>query len=285
MALKFIFIDSFDYYKSQVEQLMAKKGPKIPPKPPMLTGVTDDEWEFVFANFMKHKADAPLSAMEPPSPKLMNLLELVGANPYVNKQELLKVIAAPYGPQVFVSPGVAASIPPDFVPKVYHKSEKDDWGTPWPLFKLLSQAYGPFDLDPCADDWNKKCPMYFDVEDDGLKQQWFGNVFVNPPYSKVSEWVDKCAYEIAEGNAETITMLVAARTDTQWWFRLWGAAARIWFLIGRVQFEGAAHPAPFPSAVVQLGPKLKKNIALWDWKKSLKEMSCGSDSESGSSSL
>ena len=51
-----------------------------------------------------------------------------------------------------------------------------------------------FDLDVCAP---KEGPLHtptnkwFSLEDDGLAQEWTGFIWMNPPYSKPSEWVDK----------------------------------------------------------------------------------------------
>jgi hypothetical protein len=44
--------------------------------------------------------------------------------------------------------------------------------------------------------------------------------------------------------------LVAARTDTKWWWDAMMEADGVIFLKGRVVFEGANNGAPFPSALL-----------------------------------
>lgn len=58
----------------------------------------------------------------------------------------------------------------------------DEWYTP----KEIIDALGEFDLDPCAPVnplWQTGKVMY-DKNADGLKQEWKGRVWLNPPYSR-----------------------------------------------------------------------------------------------------
>lgn len=57
-----------------------------------------------------------------------------------------------------------------------------EWYTP----KEIIDSLGEFDLDPCAPInplWQTAKVMY-NKEDDGLKQNWVGRVWLNPPYSR-----------------------------------------------------------------------------------------------------
>ena len=75
-------------------------------------------------------------------------------------------------------------------------SKTDMWETPQDLFDRLNQEFH-FDLDVCATKENAKCPRFFSPQDDGLKQDWFGCCWMNPPYGKtIGQWVRK-AYEFA----------------------------------------------------------------------------------------
>lgn len=147
----------------------------------------------------------------------------------------------------------------------------DDWGTPQKFFDLLNQEFG-FTLDPCADESNAKC-AYFDINDNGLAQDWGDNVcFVNPPYSIMKEWALKCV-EAAQAGA-TVVVLCAARTDTGWWQMLASEATKVRFVRGRLSFvgpNGAGQGATFPSSVIILLPGLEKDndrghtkMELWD---------------------
>lgn len=116
-------------------------------------------------------------------------------------------------------------------------TQTDVWLTPqWIIDKI-----GPFDLDPCAHLPNGKpivetASNYFTEEQDGLKQEWFGDVFVNFPYSDGKKWLDKCRKESEKPNVKSITVLCFARTETQAWQQNVKYATGINFINKRVKF-------------------------------------------------
>lgn len=67
----------------------------------------------------------------------------------------------------------------------------DDWETPIELWTQLDGEFH-FDLDVCASSTNAKCARYFTKEEDGLKQNWIGTVWMNPPYGReIGAWMEK----------------------------------------------------------------------------------------------
>jgi site-specific DNA-methyltransferase (adenine-specific) len=127
----------------------------------------------------------------------------------------------------------------------------DQWATPQNLFDDLDAKHN-FTLDVCASSWNHKCERYFDIETDGLLQDWKQEVcWMNPPYGRsIGLWMRK-AFEASQLGA-TVVCLVPARTDTAWWHD-YAIKGEIDFIRGRVKFvspEGRSDPAPFPSAIV-----------------------------------
>jgi hypothetical protein len=105
---------------------------------------------------------------------------------------------------------------------------KDITLTPLELIKSL----GEFDLDPCGfkghDTANK---IYLLPENDGLKDKWFGKVWMNPPYSEVIKWVKR----ISEHNNGIA--LVLASTETKWFQEyVFKKASGILFLEKRPKF-------------------------------------------------
>jgi len=73
----------------------------------------------------------------------------------------------------------------------------DEYYTP----KEIIEALGHFDLDPATPinpRWRTADVMYT-KEDDGLSKEWFGRVFLNPPYSRplIEQFMQKMA---AHGN-------------------------------------------------------------------------------------
>jgi phage N-6-adenine-methyltransferase len=90
-------------------------------------------------------------------------------------------------------------------------SNADDWTTPDDFFALLDAEF-QFTLDPCCYPETAKCASFFTKAEDGLKQEWSGSVFVNPPYGRaIGAWVRK-SYEAAQTTADVVVMLIPART-------------------------------------------------------------------------
>ena len=111
------------------------------------------------------------------------------------------------------------------------KSVTDTWITP----KWIIDGIGPFDLDPCAfliegNPIVKTANHFITEEQDGLKQDWFGNVFCNPPYSDLKSWMDKMN---KHGNG---IVLCFARTETQAWQNNMSNATGINLIHRRIKF-------------------------------------------------
>ena len=129
-------------------------------------------------------------------------------------------------------------------------SNTDLWATPQYFFDKLNQRFN-FDLDVCALPENAKCDKYFTPEIDGLKQDWNGTCFMNPPYGReIGKWVEKAYNEAQRGNV--IVALLPARTDTKWFhdhiYMMYGVEFEL--LKGRLKFGNSKNSAPFPSMVV-----------------------------------
>jgi phage N-6-adenine-methyltransferase len=144
----------------------------------------------------------------------------------------------------------------------------DDWETPAALFEELDREFH-FTLDAAASAANHKhrrwfgpdhpCAHYHDATaipwGDRLYQD--ESVWLNPPYSRVREFMEKAAAE-AQNNRCTVVCLVPARTDTRWfhahiWDERWQhtrPGVEVRFIKGRVKFGAATSGAPFPSMVV-----------------------------------
>ena len=132
-------------------------------------------------------------------------------------------------------------------------SNSDRWETPQKLFDELNQKYN-FEIDVCALPENAKCENYFSPEVDGLKQEWSGACWMNPPYGReIGKWMKK-ALESSR-NGATVVCLVPARTDTAWWHD-YAMKGEIEFIRGRLKFGNSKNSAPFPSAIVVFGGAL-----------------------------
>lgn len=106
------------------------------------------------------------------------------------------------------------------------------WLTP----PAILEALGPFDLDPAAAPDPRPWPtarVHLTAADDGLRHEWFGRVWLNPPYGRALPlWLERlCRHGVG-------TALIFARTDTDAFFDMvWRAAAAAMFLRGRLRFH------------------------------------------------
>ncbi len=82
--------------------------------------------------------------------------------------------------------------------KVHFSSRRKSWETPQTLFDKLYEKFH-FELDVCATTENAKCKKYYSPEDDGLKQEWKGACWMNPPYGREIWKMDKEGVRISPG--------------------------------------------------------------------------------------
>jgi phage N-6-adenine-methyltransferase len=139
--------------------------------------------------------------------------------------------------------------------EVHHSSESDEWATPPELLRRLDRAVGGFDGDAASGAEQKSiADTVITQAEDGLTTPWpAGVTWCNPPYSDVADWVQRGRAQAARDDVETVVMLVAARTSTDWFQSDAAVADRLCFIDGRLRFGDAADDAPFPSALLVFG--------------------------------
>ena len=136
-------------------------------------------------------------------------------------------------------------------------SNTDMWATPLDFFIKLNEEFN-FETDVCGIESNAKCKKFFTPEMDGLKQEWTGVCWMNPPYGRgIGEWIKK-AYE-SSLNGATVVCLIPSRTDTKWWHD-YCMKGEVRLVKGRLKFGDSKNSAPFPSAVVIFSKNAKVNI-------------------------
>ena len=137
------------------------------------------------------------------------------------------------------------------------KGTSDEHYTPVELFTNLGID---FDLDVASPHlkpnsnsktWFCKCCH------DGLNEQWFGNVWMNPPYSGPTPWVEKF---VTHSNG--IALLPVTRG--KWWDLIWNAADAIVPLAYNYKFERpdglASKPIVFRTALYAIGENNAKAL-------------------------
>jgi len=110
------------------------------------------------------------------------------------------------------------------------KPKTVEWYTPPEIFKALDCS---FDLDPASPgkDIVHWIPAQTHYTEFGLMKEWFGRIWLNPPYGRETEqWLQKLK-EHNNGIA-----LVFARTDTGWFHNIAIYADVLCFTKGRIPF-------------------------------------------------
>lgn len=135
--------------------------------------------------------------------------------------------------------------------KALFTRKSDEWMTPQWLVDWVHK-FLPIGLDPCTTPANPvRALKYYTKQDNGKTGPWWdvprGHcVYVNPPYSDVSAWVDRVCQE----KKHPLLLLVPARVDTKWWHQMLDRATSVLFFRGRLKFSERQTSAPFPSALV-----------------------------------
>ena len=147
--------------------------------------------------------------------------------------------------------------------QVMHSSAKDDWRTPLAFFKWLCGKIAiTADVDwsaPIIPGW----PEGHSALD--LWPELHGNIYCNPPYGRqLEQWLERGA-EACRWYAISVVWLLPARTDTAW-FHKYAKNNGVWFLKGRLTFEGAPAPAPFPSMLLHQTAWRSNGMRCVDWK-------------------
>ncbi|TFD51977.1 adenine methyltransferase [Cryobacterium sp. Hh11] len=129
---------------------------------------------------------------------------------------------------------------------VFLSSQTVEWATEQAFFDQVNREFG-FTVDVAADKNNAKCDRFYDIDSDGLMQDWDGEtVWCNPPYGdRIKDWM----YKAATSEATTV-LLVPARTDVKWFHEIVLPRAEVRFIKGRLRFGGSKDPAPFPTMLV-----------------------------------
>ena len=110
----------------------------------------------------------------------------------------------------------------------------DDYWTPKWIFDALGVE---FDLDvasPPEGPMHTPCKAFYDQENDGLISEWRGSVFMNPPYSKATPWVQKFI-----NHKNGIALLPMAKS--QWFNDIWDDCEAMLVLPCKLIFEHPEH--------------------------------------------
>lgn len=126
-------------------------------------------------------------------------------------------------------------------PHVAHNTGNNEWYTPDDILAAARDVMGGIWLDPASSEIANRrvgATIYFDKDDDGLRQSWTGGtIWMNPPYAPelVRQFADKLV-ETVESYPTIAIVLVNNATETRWFQRMAGVCRAICFPVGRVRF-------------------------------------------------
>jgi phage N-6-adenine-methyltransferase len=126
-----------------------------------------------------------------------------------------------------------------------HRAEgtgENEWYTPVKYIEAARKVLGVIELDPASSSVAQatvKAERFFTRKDNGLKQEWFGRVWLNPPYTQPEIWefCKKLTDEVTAGNVTEAILLTHNYTDTAWFHYAEEVAAALCFTRGRIAFE------------------------------------------------
>lgn len=128
------------------------------------------------------------------------------------------------------------------MPHVQHNSGKDGWFTPPTIARRVLGVFDNWiDLDPAScEDANKlvRAQRYYTKEDNGLKYDWIGNVYLNPPYKRkvIEAFIHKFITEYQLGNMLNGIVVTNNATETKWGQALLKYSDAVCFPNGRIHF-------------------------------------------------
>lgn len=148
---------------------------------------------------------------------------------------------------------------------------KQDVGTQPEFLRAVERRFGPIRWDLAAHRDNHVVPQYLGPGsthgEDSLKVSWHllgGLLFLNPEFSDIDPWAEKCAAEGARG--ARVKMLVPASIGTDW-FREHVHHKALWLALSpRLTFVGHKDPYPRDLILCCYGPWVAPGFDCWRWR-------------------
>jgi ParB family chromosome partitioning protein len=151
-------------------------------------------------------------------------------------------------------------------PHVSNNSGNNEWYTPAEFCESARVVMGEITLDPASCKVANKqvrASKFFTAEQDGLNREWFGCVWLNPPYGQplIADFAKKVVTEWQSGRIQAAIVLVNNATETAWFQSMLIEAHAVCFKSGRIRFlDATGAPANTPlqgQAFLYFGPDKK----------------------------
>jgi hypothetical protein len=128
----------------------------------------------------------------------------------------------------------------------------NEWYTPQEHIERARAVLGGIDLDPASSAVAQKAVRagaFYDEQRDGLKQQWGGKVWMNPPYAQplIGQFMAKLCEEYTAGRVKSAITLTHNYTDTKWFQDSVQVASAVCFPRGRIRFVSSSGDLASPT--------------------------------------
>lgn len=136
---------------------------------------------------------------------------------------------------------------------VANNSGENEWDTPREYIEAARNLMGEIDVDPSSTERANKvvrAKRFYTKENDGLKKDWKGNIWMNPPYAQplISLFSAELVKKIKSKEVKQALVLVNNATETKWFQELVNTCNAICLISGRVRF---LNPEGRPGAPLQ----------------------------------
>lgn len=149
--------------------------------------------------------------------------------------------------------------------KAVHVSQNTgmpEWYTPPVFIDSARAVLGTIDTDPASSEIAQrtvKAETFYSVDDNGLEQEWSGNVWMNPPYTSglIDQFIDKLKKHVVNEDVFAAIVLVNNATETKWFQSLASISSAICFPSSRIRFldpEGNLGAPLQGQAIAYIGP-------------------------------
>jgi len=122
---------------------------------------------------------------------------------------------------------------------VSYNSGENEWYTPKYIIDAARKTMGSIDLDPASSEIANRtvqATTFYTKEINGLIQPWFGNVWLNPPYSKELIGKFAMAVKVKRMEYDQALILVNNATETRWFQSMATFANAICYVEKRIRF-------------------------------------------------
>lgn len=142
----------------------------------------------------------------------------------------------------------------------------NEWYTPTEYVEAARACLGGIDLDPATSPLAQdtiRAARFFTRDDDGLRHDWQGRIWLNPPYAQpdIARFIEKLLGEFEAGRASQAILLTHNYTDTSWFHAAAERSAAICFTRGRLRFVSATGELAAPTqgqAFFYFGPAVPR---------------------------